>query len=186
MKRILIFASGSGSNAENIIQYFWRRPKMAVQFELYTNNEKAGVVDRARRLQVPCGLITKEQFNDPALVDQLGEADLIVLAGFLLLIPDFMVKHYAHKIINIHPALLPAYGGKGMYGDKVHQAVIDKKEQQSGISIHYVNEKYDEGQIILQARCELSEGDTAETLAEKIHKLEYTYYPIVIEQLISN
>ena len=108
MKRIVIFASGSGSNAENIIQYFWRRPKQAVQFEIYTNNEHAGVVQRAQRLHIPCGLITKEQFNDKSFADHLGEVDLIVLAGFLWLIPEFMVKKYSDKIINIHPALLPA------------------------------------------------------------------------------
>lgn len=184
MKRILLFASGSGSNAENIIDYFWKRPKLSVQFEIYTNNENAGVVDRARRLQIPCGLITKEQFNDPELVNKLGEVDLIVLAGFLWLIPDFMVKNYPDKIINIHPALLPAYGGKGMYGDKVHEAIIENKEEQSGITIHYVNEKYDEGKILLQARCPINTEETAETLAKKVHELEYTYYPIVVEQLI--
>lgn len=184
MKRVLLFASGSGSNVENIINYFWRRPKLAVQFEIYTNNENAGVVQRARRLQIPCGLITKEQFNSEALVEQLGEADLIVLAGFLWLIPDFLVKQYQDKIINIHPALLPSYGGKGMYGEKVHKAVVENKEEQSGITIHYVNEKYDEGKILLQARCSVSAEDDHETLASKIHELEYVYYPIVIEQLI--
>jgi phosphoribosylglycinamide formyltransferase-1 len=184
MKRVLLFASGSGSNVENIINYFWRRPKLAVQFEIYTNNENAGVVQRARRLQIPCGLITKEQFTHEGLVEQLGEADLIVLAGFLWLIPDFLVKQYQDKIINIHPALLPAYGGKGMYGDKVHKAVVENKEEQSGITIHYVNERYDEGKILLQARCAVSTEDDYETLASKIHELEYLYYPIVIEQLI--
>lgn len=185
MKRVLLFASGSGSNVENIINYFWRRPKLAVQFEIFTNNENAGVVQRARRLQIPCALISKEQFNNEALIDQLGDADLIVLAGFLWLIPGFMVKNYADKIINIHPALLPAYGGKGMYGDKVHQAVIENKEEQSGISIHYVNEKYDEGNIILQAMCKITADDDYISLGNKIHELEYVYYPIVIEQLIS-
>lgn len=184
MKRVLLFASGSGSNVENIINYFWRRPKLAVQFEIFTNNENAGVVKRARRLQIPCALISKEQFNNETLVDQIGDADLIVLAGFLWLIPDFMVKNYADKIINIHPALLPAYGGKGMYGDKVHQAVIENKEEQSGISIHYVNEKYDEGKIILQAMCKITADDDYNSLAKKVHELEYVYYPIAIEQLI--
>ena len=186
MKRVLLFASGSGSNAENIIDYFWKRPKLSIQFEIYTNNENAGVVSRARRLQIPCGLITKEQFNDPNFIDQLGEVDLIVLAGFLWLIPDFMVKNYGDKIINIHPALLPAYGGKGMYGDKVHESVIENKEEQSGITIHYVNENYDEGKILLQARCAINNEDTAETLANKIHELEYTYYPIIVEQVLKD
>lgn len=185
MKRILIFASGSGSNAENIIDYFWKRPKLSVHFEIFTNNENAGVVDRARRLHIPCALITKEQFTDENVLKQLGESDLIVLAGFLWLIPDYIVKHYKDKIINIHPALLPSYGGKGMYGDKVHEAVVSNKEKQSGITIHYVNEKYDEGRILLQARCDVLENDTPETLAQKIHELEYTYYPIVVEQLIT-
>jgi len=184
MKRIVIFASGSGSNAENIIQYFWRRPKEAIQFVIYTNNEHAGIVKRAQRLQIPCGLITKEQLNDPSFADHLGEADLIILAGFLLMIPPYLVKQYPNKIINIHPALLPAYGGKGMYGDRVHQSVLDNKESQSGITIHYVNEAYDEGEIILQAHCFVSKDDTVDTLAKKIHDLEYRYYPIVVEQLI--
>lgn len=184
MKRIVIFASGSGSNAENIIQYFWRRPKEAIQFVIYTNNEHAGIVKRAQRLQIPCGLITKEQFNDPSFADHLGETDLIVLAGFLWMVPPYLVKQYKDKIINIHPALLPAHGGKGMYGDRVHQSVLDNKESQSGITIHYVNEAYDEGEIILQARCSVSNDDTVDTLAQKVHDLEYRYYPIVVEQLI--
>ena len=184
MKRILIFASGSGSNAENIIDYFWRRPALSIQFEIFTNNKNAGVVGRARRLQIPCALIDKEQFNDEIFLKALGEVDLIILAGFLWLLPDYLVKAFPNKIINIHPALLPAYGGKGMYGDRVHKAVIENKENQSGISIHYVNEKYDEGEIILQARCKVNKEDTPETLAEKIHKLEHAYFPLVVEQLI--
>lgn len=185
MKRIVIFASGSGSNAENIIQYFWRRPKEAIQFEIYTNNEHAGVVKRAQRLHIPCALITKEQFNDSSFADHLGEVDLIVLAGFLWMIPEYMVQKYENKIINIHPALLPDYGGKGMYGDKVHRSVLDNKESQSGITIHYVNEAYDEGKIILQARCAVSKDDSIDTLAKKVHDLEYIYFPIVVEQLIN-
>lgn len=184
MKRVLIFASGSGSNAENIIDYFWRRPALSIQFEIFTNNKNAGVIDRARRLHIPCALINKDQFNDEQLLKAIGEVDLIVLAGFLWLIPDYLIKAYPDKIINIHPALLPAYGGKGMYGDRVHKAVIENKEKQSGISIHYVNENYDEGEIILQARCKVSKEDSPESLAEKIHKLEHTYFPIVVEQLI--
>jgi len=184
MKRILIFASGSGSNAENIIDFFWRRPAMSLQFEIFTNNKNAGVIDRARRLQIPCALIDKDQFNDESFLKAIGEVDLIVLAGFLWLVPDYLTKAFANKIINIHPALLPAYGGKGMYGDRVHKAVIENKEEQSGISIHYVNEKYDEGEMILQAHCKVEEGETPESLAGKIHKLEHAYFPIVIEQLI--
>ena len=186
MKRILIFASGSGSNAENIIDYFWRRPKLSVQIEIFTNNRKAGVVDRARRLQIPCALLTKEQFGDEKFLELIGEADLIVLAGFLWLLPPHFITKYKNKIVNIHPALLPAYGGKGMYGEKVHETVLANKEEQSGITIHYVNEAYDEGKIILQARCEIDPTDTVDSLAEKIHKLEYAYFPIAIEQLLWN
>jgi phosphoribosylglycinamide formyltransferase-1 len=184
MKRILIFASGSGSNAENIIDYFWRRPALSIQIEIFTNNKNAGVISRARRLQVPCALIDKDQFNDKAFIEAIGKVDLIVLAGFLWLVPDHLIKAFPNKIINIHPALLPAYGGKGMYGDRVHKAVIDNKETQSGISIHYVDEKYDEGEMVLQARCKIDKKDNPESLAKKIHKLEHTYFPIVIEQLI--
>lgn len=186
MKRVLIFASGSGSNAEKIIDYFWRRPALSIQFEIFTNNKNAGVIDRARRLHIPCALIDKDQFNDEQLLKAIGEVDLIVLAGFLWLIPDYLIKAYPDKIINIHPALLPAYGGKGMYGDRVHKAVIENKEKQSGISIHYVNENYDEGELILQARCKVANEDSPESLAEKIHKLEHTYFPIVVEQLIAD
>lgn len=184
MKRIVIFASGSGSNAEKIIDYFWRRPAMSIQFEIFTNNKNAGVIDRARRLHIPCALFSKEQFNDETFLDAIGDADLIILAGFLWLIPEYLVKHYQDKIVNIHPALLPSYGGKGMYGSKIHEAVIENKEKQSGITIHYVNEKYDEGKILLQARCEVTSSDDPDSLAEKIHELEYVYYPIVIDQLI--
>ena len=184
MKRIVIFASGSGSNAENIIEYFWRRPSLSIQFEVYTNNENAGVVDRCRKLHIPCMLFDKTLFNSKDFLDVIGQPDLIVLAGFLWLIPEYLVEQFPNKIINIHPALLPAYGGKGMYGDKVHQAVLDNKETQSGISIHYVNKNYDEGKIILQARCDVDEKDDIKSLSKKIHELEYTYFPIVIEKLI--
>ena len=181
MKRIVIFASGSGSNAENIIDYFWRRPAMSIQFEIFTNNKNAGVIERARRLHIPCALFSKEQFNNKSFLKAIANADLIILAGFLWLIPEYLVKQYQDKIVNIHPALLPSYGGKGMYGSKVHEAVIENKEVQSGITIHYVNEKYDEGKILLQARCEVTSFDDPDSLAEKIHKLEYAYFPIVID-----
>lgn len=186
MKRIVIFASGSGSNAENIVEYFWRRPSLSIQFEVYTNNEKAGVVNRCRKLHIPCILIDKDQFNDPSFLEMIGEPDLIILAGFLWLIPPYFVNRFTDKIINIHPSLLPLYGGKGMYGDKVHQSVLKNKDPQTGITIHIVNEKYDEGKILLQARCDVIEGDDIDSLSKKVHKLEHTYFPVLIEQLIND
>ncbi len=157
---------------------------MSIRFEIFTNNKNAGVIDRARRLHIPCALIEREQFNDEKFLEAIGEVDLIILAGFLWLVPEYLTKAFSGKIINIHPALLPAYGGKGMYGDRVHKAVIDNKEKRSGITIHHVNEKYDEGEVIVQATCKVETNESPETLAGKIHRLEFAYFPIVIEQLI--
>ncbi|MBV6485994.1 MAG: Phosphoribosylglycinamide formyltransferase [Flavobacteriales bacterium] len=186
MKRIAIFASGSGSNAENIYDYFKANDKVEVSLIL-TNNSTAKVIERANRLAIPCEILDRQQFYETTkIVDLLKSknVDLIVLAGFLWLIPEQLVKAFPDKIINIHPALLPKYGGKGMYGDKVHETVVANNEKESGITIHYVNEKYDEGNIIFQAKCEVLASDNASDLAKKVHALEYQHFPVVIEKLL--
>ena len=183
MKNIVIFASGSGSNAENIFNYIKNNEDINISL-IVTNNKNAYVIERAKKLNIPYEVITKSKFQDTEFVlTTLNKynTDLIVLAGFLLLIPEYLINEY--KIINIHPALLPKYGGKGMYGDNVHKAVIENNEKESGITIHYVNSKYDEGKIIFQAKCEVTPKDTFETLAEKIHKLEYKHFPHVIVEV---
>jgi phosphoribosylglycinamide formyltransferase-1 len=181
-KRIVIFASGSGSNTENIVHYFENKPIEIVA--IYCNNPKAGVIERAKRLEIPCILFNKNEFSDAFFLEkiQIYSPDLIVLAGFLWLIPGYLIEKY--PIINIHPALLPKFGGKGMYGMHVHEAVIKAKENKSGITIHYVNEHYDDGNIIAQFECNLSKDETPKSLAEKIHQLEYTHFPATIEKLI--
>ncbi len=184
--RIAIFASGSGSNAQRIAEYFSGMDIIEI-VAIYCNNSDAYVLERARTLIIPSVLFNRNSFyNTTTVLDDLQnrEIDWIILAGFLWLIPESILKAFPQKIINIHPALLPAYGGKGMYGMKVHQAVIASKEKESGITIHYVNEHYDEGDIIFQARCSITDGDTPETLAEKIHELEFEYFPRVIKDLI--
>ncbi|UII28831.1 phosphoribosylglycinamide formyltransferase [Fulvivirga maritima] len=188
MTRIAIFASGNGSNAQKIAEYF--KDSSTVEIVLILSNKKeAYVLERANQLGIPSFVFTKSQFNNTQ--DVLAElkkydVDFIVLAGFLLLIPEYLVEAYPEKMINIHPALLPNYGGKGMYGEKVHQAVCEAKEKETGITIHYVNNKYDEGKIIFQAKVALNEGDTPEQVAEKVHRLEYEHYPKVIESVINN
>ncbi|MGC9330264.1 MAG: phosphoribosylglycinamide formyltransferase [Bacteroidales bacterium] len=186
MKNIAIFASGAGTNAENIVTYF--TDNQAVRMSLILSNKKeSGVLYKAKKLGIKHDFIeNKKVKDDDFLIRYLSDynIDLIVLAGFLALIPSKLVHTYKNRIINIHPALLPKYGGKGMYGDKVHKLVLQNKETKSGISIHYVNEKYDEGNIILQVQCPVYSNDTPETLAERIHKLEYRYYPQCIEHLI--
>jgi phosphoribosylglycinamide formyltransferase 1 len=187
-KQIAIFASGSGTNAENIAQYFQDHKEITVSLIL-SNNPTAPVIERARRLHLPVYIFDREEFYKTAKVlDFLKsyQIDFIVLAGFLWLIPQNLIDAYPDKILNIHPALLPKYGGKGMYGDKVHQAVVLACEKESGITIHYVNDKYDEGKIICQYKCEVLETDTAETLAKKVHRLEYKYFPKVIEEIVLN
>jgi len=183
MKRIAIFASGNGTNAQKIITHFKHNENAKVSL-VCSNNKDAFVLERARKLKVKTITFTKEQLYNSnivhdALIDE--KIDLIVLAGFLLLIPGNILKRFPQRIVNIHPALLPKYGGKGMYGNFVHEAVINAGEKESGISIHYVNEKYDEGQIIYQAKCNLESDETPETLAKKVHQLEYQYYPVIIE-----
>ncbi len=185
MKKIVIFASGSGTNAENIVEYFSKNNEVEVSMIL-TNNKKAGVIERAKRMGIPCKYFSKEDFFETQRVMHLleKEADFIVLAGFLWKVPENIIEAFPNKILNIHPALLPKYGGKGMYGMNVHNAVVENKETESGITIHYVNENYDEGAIVFQEKVEVTPNDTAESVAEKIHILEYEHFPRVIEKCL--
>ncbi|MBL4625475.1 MAG: phosphoribosylglycinamide formyltransferase [Flavobacteriales bacterium] len=182
MKNIAILASGSGTNAEAIVKHLIDHSTLNVSV-IATNKADAFVLERAKKLGIASIVFNKETLNSGAFLAELSNIDYIVLAGFLLKIPQNLINAYPQKIINIHPALLPNYGGKGMYGDRVHHAVIDNKDSESGITIHYVNENFDEGEIIFQAKCAISENDTPDDLATKIHKLEHTYYPKTIEQL---
>ena len=186
-RRIAIFASGTGSNALNLITYFSEHPLAEVVL-LVSNNPNAGALQHAARLNVPSAVFDKAAFNRPEIIlsclQQHG-IDLIVLAGFLLHIPTFLVEAFPQSIINLHPALLPKFGGKGMYGMHVHRAVKEAGETLTGITIHYINEHYDEGMIIAQYSCPVEADDTPETIAQKVHRLEYRYYPLVIEQLLS-
>ncbi|WP_106791827.1 phosphoribosylglycinamide formyltransferase [Aquimarina sp. Aq78] len=186
MKRIIIFASGSGTNAENIIKYFHER-KIAEVTHVFSNNLRAKVLKRAHALKVKALHFDKESFYDTNEVLNIlkdAKPDIIVLAGFLWIFPKKIIETFPDKVINVHPALLPKYGGKGMYGHHVHEAVVRNKEKESGITIHYVNEHYDEGAIVFQAKTSISEGDSADDVAQAIHKLEYKYFPIVIEELL--
>ena len=186
MKNIVILASGSGSNAENIIRFFDESSLAKVTW-LLSNNPEAYALKRAEMLKVSTLVFDRAAFrtSDEVLNFLIGcQPDLIVLAGFLWLVPEKIVKAFPNRIVNIHPALLPKYGGKGMYGDKVHQAVIDNGETQSGITIHYVNEHYDEGHVIFQATCEVNSNDTSASLAAKVHALEYAHFPRVIHSLL--
>lgn len=187
MKKIVIFASGSGSNAEQIATYFNEKKTAQVSLIL-SNNPKAGVLERAKRLQIPSVVFDRLAFYKSDIILQVIEnqqPDIIVLAGFLWKFPEHIIQKFPNKIINIHPSLLPKYGGKGMYGNFVHQAVIDNNETESGISIHFVNEHYDEGAIIFQAKTTVETYETTESLAQKIHQLEYVHFPKEIEKLIS-
>ena len=184
--KILIFASGSGTNAEQIIRHFSSKPSVEV-LGVYSNNPSAFVLERAKQLDVSTHVFNREQFNNPAdlLKDlQAQSPDLIVLAGFLWKIPTHIIDAFPNKIINIHPALLPKYGGKGMYGHHIHQAVIDAKETESGISIHYVNNQYDQGAIIFQAKTMINPDEDPDSLAQKIHKLEHRHFSEEIEKLL--
>ena len=187
MIKIAIFASGSGTNAQRIAEYF-RMPSSSICVELIlSNNPGAYVLERGKALQIDCITFSREEFYKsdriPLLLKE-REIDFIVLAGFLWLVPDSILKAYSQKILNVHPALLPAYGGKGMYGMKVHEAVIANHDKESGITIHLVDEHYDKGQILFQAKCGIDDFDTPASLAEKIHKLEYAYFPKIIENYI--
>ena len=186
MKKIAIFASGSGSNAENIIQYFAQKPQFCVK-SVFCNVPDAYVLERAKKYRIPSFVFNREEFRNPdkefrQLQEQ--EIDFIVLAGFLWLMPSFITAAWPNKIVNIHPALLPAYGGKGMYGHHVHEAVIAAGEKESGITIHYVNDHYDQGAIIFQAKCPVLPTDTPDDLAARVHELEYRYFPQIIAETI--
>ncbi len=185
MYKIAIFASGSGSNAENIVTYF-KDKNLAEVVLILTNKADAFVLERAKKLAIESVVFSSEQLKSDELVNLLKDKmiDFIVLAGFLLKIPENLITSFPNKIINIHPALLPNYGGKGMYGDTVHKAVVANKEKETGITIHFVNEHYDEGAIIFQAKCAVNEIDTYEDVAHKIHQLEYEHFPRVIEELL--
>jgi phosphoribosylglycinamide formyltransferase 1 len=185
--RIAIFASGSGSNAQRIAEYFFGTGKLEIT-AIYCNNPDAYVLERAKVLGIPSVVFNRDTFyNSDFIPDDLRHRDVdwIILAGFLWLIPESILNAFPHRIINIHPALLPAYGGKGMYGMRVHEAVIAAGDTQSGITIHHVNRFYDEGDIIFQATCQVHARDTAEKLAAKIHELEYEHFPVVIGKLVS-
>ena len=184
-KRIILFASGSGTNVENIIKYFQTNTQVEV-VSVFTNNPKAGVIDLIWPMEISTKIFDKVQLNNGELSQEIEflNPDLIVLAGFSLKIPlDFTIA-FSNKIINIHPSLLPKHGGKGMYGNYVHQSVKEAGDKETGISIHYVNEHYDEGSIIFQAKVEVQEEDSINEIADKVHRLEYKYYPEVIEKLL--
>jgi len=186
MNNIAIFASGSGTNAENLVRFF-RTSQFGQVRVVLTNRSDAGVLDRAQSLDVESLVFTREQFySSKKVLDLLIERDIdyIVLAGFLWLVPAYLLLPFENKIVNIHPALLPKYGGKGMYGSRVHKAVIEAGELESGITIHYVNPEYDEGDIIFQARCDIDSDESPDSLARKIHELEYEFFPKVVENLL--
>lgn len=185
-KKIAVFASGSGTNAEKIFQFF-KNHKQAEVHLLCCNKPQAPVLDKADRFDIPALVFTRSEFCDSrSILDRLKaeETDLIVLAGFMWLVPEYLVSEFEDKIVNIHPALLPKYGGKGMYGMNVHKAVKAAGETESGITIHYVNNQYDEGNIIRQFKCQLEPTDSPEEIAKKVQKLEHENYPKVIENLV--
>ncbi|WP_372917211.1 phosphoribosylglycinamide formyltransferase [Salegentibacter sp.] len=185
-RQIVIFASGTGTNAENIIKYFQDSP-LARVVAVFSNRKSAKVLRKAHDLKVKALYFDRDALyksNEVLHVLKDIQPDLIVLAGFLWVFPNKILEEFPDKVINIHPALLPNYGGKGMYGEKVHESVINNKDEESGISIHYVNDKYDEGEIIFQTKTKIDKDETPESLAEKIHQLEYKHFPQVIEQLL--
>lgn len=187
MTNIAIFASGSGSNAENIADYFKGNANFRVALIL-SNKLDAYVHERAKSLCIPSFTFLKAEFDEGSEILEIlreYEIDFIVLAGFLLKVSQYIIDAYPNRIVNIHPALLPKHGGKGMYGDRVHQAVLDAGETESGITIHYINEHYDEGSIIFQATCNVEPGDSAEMLASRVHALEYAHFPRVIETVLN-
>ncbi|MGB5417621.1 phosphoribosylglycinamide formyltransferase [Algibacter sp.] len=188
MKRIVIFASGSGTNAENLIKFFHNSDNASV-IQVLSNNPHAKVLERAKNLKVSALSFNRIAFSktdDVLHILKASKPDLIVLAGFLWKFPEHILNAFPNKVINVHPALLPKYGGKGMYGMHVHEAVVANNETETGITIHYVNEHYDEGAIIFQARCEVNSDDSAENVAEKIHKLEMEHFPLVVNKLLNS
>lgn len=187
VKKILLFASGSGSNVRTILQNFYEQPGVSFP-AIITNNKHAGVIEIARAAGLDVMVVNKENFYSEVFIDVIDmmKPDLLVLAGFLWKVPDYLVQAYQGKIINIHPALLPKFGGKGMYGHHVHEAVIAAGETESGITIHLVNEHYDEGTILLQKKVDVLDSDTPETLAKKVLKLEHEWYSKVIATLLNS
>jgi phosphoribosylglycinamide formyltransferase-1 len=186
LKRIAIFASGSGSNAQRIMEHFKRHKEMEVAIVL-SNRADSYVLQRADNFEIPTQVFSKEELYDSATILNLLknlDIDMIVLAGFLWLIPANIIRQYPKRIINIHPALLPKYGGKGMYGNIIHETVIANHDPETGITIHYVNESFDEGEIIYQNKCVVEKTDTTEKLAYKVHQLEHLHYPRIIEDLL--
>ncbi|MEM5565781.1 phosphoribosylglycinamide formyltransferase [Psychroserpens sp. AS72] len=187
MKRIVIFASGSGTNAENLIKFFHNRENASV-IQVLTNNPHAKVLDRAKKLKVSALSFNKIALTETDDILNLlitSQPDLIILAGFLWMFPKKILNKFPNKVINIHPALLPKYGGKGMYGMKVHEAIVANKETETGITIHYVNEHYDEGAIIFQSKCAVLDTDSVQDVADKIHKLEMEHFPEVVDKLLN-
>ena len=187
MKNIVILASGNGSNAQNIVEYFSDRKDVNIPLIL-CNKKNAYVFERAKKLGIPARLLHRDNFDTDELVEELKQipADLIVLAGFLWLVPERWVKAFPKRIVNIHPALLPKFGGKGMYGEKVHEAVVAACEKQSGITIHLIDENYDKGTTLFQATCPIEANDTPETVAQKVHALEYAHFPHVIDEYLQS
>ena len=185
--KILILASGNGSNAENIIKYF-RKKNLEIDWVIITNNQNAGVLERSKKLKVPYLIFNKQQFNDHSVLSVFEEIkpSLIILAGFLLKISESILEKFSNKIINIHPSLLPKFGGKGMYGMNVHEKVVENFEKESGITIHFVNKNYDEGKIIFQKKIAIEYPCSSKDLAKKIHKLEMHFFPLIIEELIKS
>ena len=185
MKKFILFASGNGSNTENIVAYFNMSNAVSV-VGVFTNNSEAKVIERAKKFNVPTFVFNKMELSDDTVLNRLKQLqpDLIVLAGFLLKFPIHIINEFPNKVINIHPALLPNYGGKGMYGMHVHQAVLENKEKETGITVHYVNEHFDEGEFIFQANVNIENCTSAEEIAQKIHELEMSHFPKVIERFL--
>lgn len=186
MKKIVIFASGTGSNAEKIILHF-KKSNLAHVVGIFSNNPRAKVLQLAENHKIDAVIFTKEELNEGTVLKQIDiiQPDLIVLAGFLWKFPASIIQQYPNKVINIHPALLPKYGGKGMYGMHVHQAVLENKEEETGITIHYVNENYDEGAFVFQKTVSVIDCITPEQIAEKVHQLEHEFFPVVIASLLT-
>lgn len=185
MKRIAIFVSGNGTNLQRIAEYFKGSPEVEI-VNVVCNNPKAYAIERAKQLGIPVRMVNRQEFNSAEFTQEMAglQLDFIVLAGFLWKIPESLIRVYPKKIINIHPALLPKYGGKGFYGEHVHEAVVAAKEAYSGITIHYVNEIYDSGEIIFQAKVALTPDETPDSVAAKIHLLEQANFPVIIDMLL--
>lgn len=184
-KNIVLFASGSGTNVENIVKYFKGDARLRVGC-VFTNKPNAGVIARATKMKIPVKVFDKSQMETGYLLEEVKrlDPDLIILAGFLLKIPIEFTQAFSDQIINIHPALLPKYGGKGMYGDRVHRAVKEAGDRETGITIHYVNEHYDQGSIIFQSKTTIEGNESIQEIADKVHQLEYTHYPAVIKKIL--